>query len=119
MPQWRPFKSPLLAWVLALLPVVAMAQSAPPAPAAAGACYEMYPAEANTLPGSPMLINKCTGQTYVLARVPPSPKGKPIGGQTYRWMPIGMSDGPEVKPGPAAAPAGRKCFSFDGRHFCQ
>jgi hypothetical protein len=77
----------------------------------------MLPAEANTLPGSPMLINKCTGQTYVLARVPPKEKG--TAGHAYQWQPIAMADGPEVKSKPAtAAPAGHKCFSFDGRQFC-
>jgi hypothetical protein len=76
----------------------------------------MLPAEPNTLPGSPMLINKCTGQTYVLARA--TSKGK-AGASAYRWVPIALSDGKEEKQAPTAAPAGRKCFSFDGRHFCQ
>ena len=106
----------LLICGLVLLPVVGVAQSAPPLPAG-GACYEMFPAEANTLPGSPMLINKCTGQSYVLARVPAKEKG--AAGQSYRWQPIAMADVAEVKSKPAtAAPAGHKCFSFDGRLFC-
>jgi hypothetical protein len=65
-----------------------------------------------------MLINKCTGQTYVLTRVPG--KEKVTTGPAYRWQPIAMGDGAEVKPQPAtAAPAGQKCFSFDGRQFCR
>ncbi len=77
-------------------------------------CYELLPAEANVLPASPILINKCTGQTYVLARA--------RSGAAYQWVPIAVGDGKDVKPAPkgtGSAPAGRKCFSFDGRHFCQ
>jgi hypothetical protein len=106
MTHWRSLKSLLLACGLSLPSVAAIAQSAPSVPTG-GACYEMLPAEANTLPGSPMLINKCTGQTYVLTRVPG--KEKATTGHAYRWQPIAMDDGAEVKPQPAtAAPAGRK-----------
>lgn len=117
MPTRQRLRPLLVTCGLALLPVVAMAQSAPPPPAG-GACYEMLPGEANTLPGSPMLINKCTGQTYVLMRGPA--KGKAAGSPAYRWQPIAVGDdAPEARPKPAAAaPAGHKCFSFDGRQFC-
>jgi hypothetical protein len=105
-----------LTCAIVLLPAAAMAQSAPPP--GGGACYEMLAAEANTLPGRPLLINKCTGQTFVLMRVPP--KGKPAGGSAYRWQPIAVGDdSAEAKPKPAtAATAGHKCFSLDGRKFC-
>jgi hypothetical protein len=69
------------------------------------------------LPGAPLLINKCTGQTYVLTRV--TVHRKSAGPYTYRWQPIAVSDTPEAAPKPAtAAPTGHKCFSFDGRQFC-
>lgn len=114
MPTRRRLKC-VLTCGLVLLPAVAVAQSVPPAPAD-GACYEMFAAEINTLPGSPMLINKCTGQTYVLTRAPAK---KAAGGPTYRWLPIAMDDAPAVKAQPAtAAPANRNCFTFDGRQFC-
>jgi hypothetical protein len=64
-----------------------------------------------------MLINKCTGQTYVLTRV--TAKDKRTAGQTYLWQPIAIADGVESRLKPAtAAPAGHKCFAFDGRQFC-
>jgi hypothetical protein len=112
MQQWRILLWVALLAVLAVAPPPAMAQSAP-----ATACFEMFPAETNAPPGMPLLINKCTGETYLLARVPSKAKSSAGG---YRWVPIGVSDGKDEKPVPAAGPpAGRKCFSFEGRHFCQ
>ena len=114
MPQRQPLKSHFVACALALLPATVIAQTAQPAPSApaSGACYEMLPADANTLPGSPMLINKCTGQTYVLMRAAVKASGVP----KYRWLPIALDDAPEGKS--KRTPAGHNCFSFDGRQFC-
>lgn len=116
MPRWQVSKSPLLACGLLLGPAAAIAEQAPPGPGGS-ACYELIPAAANTLPGAPMLVNKCSGQTYVLTRVPS--RVKAAGHHVYWWRPIALGDATETKPRPAAAaPAGSKCFAFDGRRFC-
>ena len=116
MPRWQAFKSPLLACSLLLSPAGAIAEQAPPAPGGS-VCYELIPAAANTLPGAPLLVNKCSGQTYVLTRM--SSRAKATGHHVYRWHPIALGNATETKPRPAAAaPAGSKCFAFDGRQFC-
>lgn len=114
MPKQQSFKSLFVTCALTLLQCSASAQPAQPAPSASAssACYEMIPADANTLPGSPMLINKCTGETYVLTRAAAKASGSP----KYRWLPVAMGDALSVTT--KVAPTGRKCFSFDGRQFC-
>jgi hypothetical protein len=83
----------------------AASQSPPPAE---GACFEIaFPAPGN-LPAGPILLNKCTGATHILTRFD---RGK--SGITYEWVPVAVRAPPD-----ASAKAGRKCFTFDGRHFC-
>ena len=114
MPRSLAFSFPLLACSLLLSAAGAIAEQPPPAPEGS-ACYGLIPAAANTLPGAPLLINKCSGQTYVLTRVPL--REKAAGRHMYRWHPIALGDATETKPRPAAA-AGSKCFAYDGRQFC-
>ena len=102
--------SSVLISVFALLPSSAMAQSAAPA----SSCFEILPAMPNVVPTSPILLNKCTGSTHVLRRVE---RGK--GRVGYEWLPIEMQEAQQAPERPAKTSSGRKCFSFDGRQFCE
>lgn len=93
----------LAVWALAPQPGVAQPASS------ASTCFEILPAERNVVPASPILLNKCTGSTYVLTRKR----------SRYEWVPIGRREGPRPVPKPAKETSGRKCFYFDGREFCE
>jgi hypothetical protein len=62
-----------------------------------------------------MLINKCTGKTFVLVtRSRRSQNGKP---SQYVWQPIPVAD-PLLDM--ASRPStGKKCFAYDNRLFCE
>lgn len=48
-------------------------------------CYDIVPI-ADGPPGSPLLINKCSGETWMLLRtVHPKEKDEKIASYTYRW----------------------------------
>ena len=85
----------LLVW-LAHVPS-AMGQS----PVPNGACFEIVTPASSNAP-EVMLLNKCTGDTYVLSRTP-----RQKGGAKFEWVP--------TKAG-KSAPKG--CFMFEGRTFC-
>jgi hypothetical protein len=65
-------------------------------------CFEVIPARPGTLPSAPLLINKCSGATYVLAT-------KPNDRRTYYWKPIQAR----------AADDREKCFTYNNRVFCE
>jgi hypothetical protein len=71
------------------------------------ACYEVVGPGNDSLPKSPILVNKCTGQTYLLVR-----SGGPKGPQKYDWVPIAIREQPQP------TVASRRCFTYDGREFC-
>jgi hypothetical protein len=70
-----------------------------------GACFEIIAAQAGVQP--PILIDKCSGRTWQLVRQ----RG------TYRWTVL-PRDGSAPAVSAAAAEAG-KCFTFEGRKFCE
>ena len=100
--------APLAALFCLSLPALARADD--PAPA----CFQMLPATPDTLPGSPMLLNKCTGDTYVLSRVRYKKKSRVR--TIYRWVPIAIGDR-QAQPVPKVS-GGENCFEFNGRRFC-
>ena len=80
-------------------------------------CFEIVPARTDAHPTAAILLNSCSGQTWILVRAyPSSARGNP----TYRWSAI-ASDTPEPKPptGPPVATSSDKCFIFQGRRFCE
>lgn len=98
-----------------LSPGAALAQTAD-AP-----CYELIPARERVTPPAPMLVDKCSGRTWMLTR---------SGRGGYRWAAIQTDDEkPKATDRAAtdAAPAGRadkegsggKCFTFNNRKFCE
>jgi hypothetical protein len=71
-------------------------------------CFEVVPAQAGVQPA--ILIDRCSGRTWQLVR------RAHAGG--YRWRALSRDGG---HPAPAAAPATgeAKCFTFEGRKFCE
>ena len=84
-----------------------------------GACFEMIPGNPKTLPGSPILLNKCTGDTFLLSLVRPSTSGAGKSEAIIKWVPIDRASAiqgkAKLKP---SSSIGAKCFSYDGRNFC-
>jgi hypothetical protein len=78
----------------------------------APACFQMIAAVPGTLPGSPMLFNRCSGDTYVLSRVRHKKKSR----VRYRWVPIAIGER-QAQPDPKVS-GGENCFEFNRRRFC-
>ncbi len=86
-------------------------------PAVAAQCFELIPARSRIEPPSPMLVDKCTGRSWLLVRSRGS----------YRWAMIDMdqarpkaTDRPVTDNQPMAKDGdGQKCFAFNGRKFCE
>jgi hypothetical protein len=92
-------------------------------PTPSGACFDV----ARTPGGEPagaILVNRCTGRTWIL-----------VGGRkrhgdqvAYRWVPIATANAelaaPSSAPSPPrlhapANPSTDKCFTYQGRKFCE
>jgi hypothetical protein len=100
----------------------------PPPSGPSGACFEIVPAVARTAPA--LLVDKCLGRTWQLV---PSHRvrGSRTGALVYRWRALVRPDGaapavsfPAARRPVAAKPVaatgvGRRCFTFDGRKFCE
>jgi hypothetical protein len=104
-----------LAAAIVLLPGAAIAQTA------SAPCFELIPARARIEPPVPMLVDKCSGRTWMLVR---------SGRAAYRWAAIDTetekpkaTDRPAIDTGPADKAAkdgsGAKCFTFNNRKFCE
>jgi hypothetical protein len=119
-----------------MLTGVACAQAQAPMPEGTPpACFEVIAPQGGMK--SPLLLDKCSGSTWQLV---PSHRvgGWRSGTLVYRWRPLARPDGVAETPArsstvavrpaparpavarPAAAPSdGRRCFTFDGRRFCE
>lgn len=98
------------------LPGVAAAQLA------SSPCYELIPARPRIEPAAPMLVDKCSGRTWLLTKA---------GRGGYRWAAIDVdaeqpkaTDRPPTDDKPASNPTskgedGKKCFTFNNRKFCE
>jgi hypothetical protein len=120
MSRWIDLSPSLRIWACVLiLPGVlwcerAAAQSEPTPPLQT-ACFELVARQPGTPPDAPMLINKCTGKTFVLVtRSRRSQAGKP---SQYVWEPIPIAD--PVRDMAGSRSAGKKCFAYDKRLFCE
>ena len=86
-----------------------------------GPCFDVVAGPAETRPIGAILLNRCSGQTWILVRTyRPAAKGNP-GQYVYQWSAL-ASEGPEARlrePTPAPAAGGDKCFVFQGRRFCE
>lgn len=88
---------------------------------ASSPCYELIPARAGIEPPAPMLVDKCSGRSWLLVRA---------GRGVYRWAALGMeAEKPKAidRPATDAKPSekagkeegGGKCFTFNNRRFCE
>jgi hypothetical protein len=80
-------------------------------------CIEFVAGRRDTPPCAPMLINKCTGHTFVLVtRQPSGSRGaKHV---HYLWQRIFMREPPPELASTRTAP-GSKCFAYENRLFCE
>jgi hypothetical protein len=110
---------PLLAVLLIGFPVAIA--SAQPVDAQV-LCFDIIsPRDAARLDGS-ILLDRCTGQTWLLSR-----SGKRGGMVGYRWTMLAAEGdlikkplaGPEPSMPAPVRPNTGKCFSFQGRQFCE
>jgi hypothetical protein len=112
----RPARYPIAMALIGLWTGGACAQET----AARGACFDVVTGPAETRPAGAILLNRCSGQSWILVRAYQAPtKGNPAQ-FVYRWSAL-ASEFAEPRPRPAepAAAAGDKCFVFQGRRFCE
>jgi hypothetical protein len=85
-------------------------------------CFDIITTGETVQPDGRILLNRCTGQTWLLSRI--ARRGGVLG---YRWKLLVADDveisNPLPRPEPQmSAPIGPstgKCFSFQGRQFCE
>jgi len=87
------------------------------------ACFEVIRPHPQTHPRVPLLLDRCTGATWLLVR------GESHGPLGYRWAPLEVpamvqaqkSGNGHIVPkvGETQAPPTGNCFVFAGRRYCQ
>src|SRR5262249_26014113 len=97
-------------------------------------CFEIVTPQRFAHPRSPLLFNKCTGQTWLLVpRYAETATGKRTDRVVYRWATLEVEGTPHsevsnpgrasavTKPAKTGTPSsgGAKCFVFMGRQFCE
>lgn len=101
----------------------AIAQSETERPAVA--CFEVTLAQTKPSLTGVMLLNRCSGETWLLVRTHNTDQLSPTtSGFVYRWRPIAIDreeKANELPPRPilATPQLTAKCFVFDGRQFCE
>ena len=64
-----------------------------PSSAATTTCFDVVPLAAEAPPHGPILVDRCTGHTWLLLRVNLEKNGKTF---TYRWLPLSLENGEPV-----------------------
>lgn len=116
-------KCPRLRWFFAFLTLAVsslQAHAQDEAAAPSSACFAVIEAKPGVLPAAPILVDRCSGETFVLTK---KRRGDPT---TYEWVAIGKAEsGSRVSAKPARStassakmPARGNCFSYNGRTFC-
>jgi hypothetical protein len=85
-------------------------------------CFDIIATGKTVQPDGRILLNRCTGQTWLLSRI--ARRGGLLG---YRWKLLVADDVEISKPLPRpepqmsapTRPSTGKCFSFQGRQFCE
>ena len=79
-------------------------------------CFQFVAGRPDTLPIAPMLINTCTGETFMLAKQARGLRGAKSAQYVWRQIPMG-----EPQPDAVNTRAARssKCFAYDNRLFCE
>lgn len=95
-----------------------------------GPCFAIVVPQTQMRLPSPLLFNKCTGETWMLVKTRTRSGTKPPAGAiSYRWVrleversfPSSPKDRPVSQPKPVVRPvdAQNGCFEFVGRRFCE
>jgi hypothetical protein len=58
-------------------------------------CWIISPADPNAIPWAPILLDRCNGKTWILAKVPLSDGKNPSSAYAYRWRPLSIDNGDE------------------------
>lgn len=58
-------------------------------------CWMISPADPNAVPSAPILLDRCSGKTWILAKVPFSDGKNPSSAFAYRWRPLIVDSGDE------------------------
>jgi hypothetical protein len=135
---WTPYRlsmcrAAILLLHLCFLAHPAAAQRVEPEKAA-GTCFEIISPQRYTQPGSPLLFNRCTGETWLLMANRRDGSGRGAAGPpSYRWVALEVAGAPlndtkrtqllappspGMRPHPADEPD-KRCFVFTGRRFCE
>jgi hypothetical protein len=102
--------------------IAALLLAAGDASAQANFCFDIIALRNSPQSEGAFLLNRCTGQTWLLTR-----NGRRGGAVSYRWSLLATDGGeigkplpsPEVQsPAVSVHPSTGKCFSFQGRQFC-
>ncbi len=107
------------AWAIVFAATAALLIADPASAQPAGtACFQVLPGQTEVLPQAPLLLNTCTGETFVLIRAKrPGPKSA-----QFEWLEIakpGAGSSESTKGAPAATgPARDNCFTYNGRSYC-
>jgi len=113
-------RAALLAPAVLLIALPVANASAQPLDAQA-LCFDIIsPRDTARRPDGSILLDRCTGQTWLLSR-----SGR--GGAGYRWTMLAAEGDlirkPLARPEPSvpapARPSTGKCFNFQGRQFCE
>lgn len=113
--------------LLAVAGCVAGALAASAQTASPEACFQVIEGQADVPPAAPLLVDRCSGATFLLART------RRDGKTAFEWVPITKaapgtvaesvaSPAPPSPPSPAprSKGAGRDgCFIYNGRSYCQ
>jgi hypothetical protein len=94
------------------------------------ACFEIAAGRAAGQVSGTILLNRCTGQSWMLTKIEPTSGVSGDPDALFKWTPIGSDTAQAASP-PASAPARRrtaarpveqktgKCFTFQGRQYCE
>lgn len=98
------------AWLISGLAVTPVSAQAEDSTIPQSICFTVVEGRPGVLPGAPMLVDRCTGETFVLTR----------SRSAIAWVPItkASADRPDAK-AVAKAPTGKKgCFTYGDRTYC-
>ena len=100
--------------ILAVMSFPAWAQGTPSillGPGATSPCFDVVPMTDNAVPYGPIMINRCTGVTWLLVRENVfDTKGNPTGKFAFRWHPLSSAGNEAIfglsnPPGSSSTPA--------------
>ena len=123
MTSLHPWARFLISFTLISVPLArAIAQSETERPAVA--CFEVTLAQTKPSLTDVMLLNRCSGETWLLVRTHKTDQLPQTSGFVYRWRPIAIDrveKATERPPHsiPSIPQPTAKCFVFDGRQFCE